>query len=76
MLFVFSGTGVVTMNLHPGLTLTDIGRHFGKDQARITRSLLYPFWMLVMKTPEQGVQTILHCALDEDAYLFNGEYFE
>jgi NAD(P)-dependent dehydrogenase (short-subunit alcohol dehydrogenase family) len=49
---------VVSYSLHPGVVATELGRHVPCGCA-----FLRAGWFL--KTPVQGAQTTLHCALDE-----------
>ncbi|OWF50392.1 retinol dehydrogenase 12-like [Mizuhopecten yessoensis] len=67
------GTGVTTNALHPGVVNTELPRHV---QARITIIfLLGPIIKPFLKTPLQGAQTNLHCALDENLDNVSGKYF-
>jgi retinol dehydrogenase-12 len=62
--------------LHPGVVRTKLSRHERKGLglwAPITRTLLYPILCVVTKTPEEGAQTTLHCALSDD--IVSGAYY-
>lgn len=56
--------------MHPGLVYTDIFRHMGISN--LLRTLVQPFRYLLMKTPLEGAQTNLYCALSNQAK--PGEY--
>jgi len=47
-------------SLHPGVIQTNLSRHF----SWFTMFALAPLRWLFMKTPEQGIQTIMYCALN------------
>ncbi|XP_050520603.1 retinol dehydrogenase 12-like [Daktulosphaira vitifoliae] len=68
-------TGVNVYTLHPGIVKTELGRTVDQVYFPGTRFLLglvlYPF----IKTPEQGAQTTLHCAIDEKAGQETGLYY-
>lgn len=65
---------VTTYSLHPGVISTELGRNIG---------LVFPglrfLWRMLagwsMKTPEQGAQTTIHCAVSEEAGKENGLYY-
>ncbi|XP_069116897.1 retinol dehydrogenase 11-like isoform X2 [Argopecten irradians] len=60
------GTGVTTTAIHPGTVKTELSRY--------VRAWFRPFYIF-MKTPLQGTQTTLHCALDERLDTVSGKYF-
>ncbi|XP_046891679.1 dehydrogenase/reductase SDR family member 13-like [Hypomesus transpacificus] len=64
------GTKVTCYSLHPGSINTDLTR-----DAKILAMLLKPITMLFFKTPVQGSQTTLHCALQEGLEPLSGRYF-
>lgn len=37
--------------------------------------LAYPFWYFIAKTPYEGAQTTIHCAVSDDAFNYPGQYF-
>lgn len=61
-------------SLHPGVIQTELGRNV--DLISPTIKFL---WRLcarwAIKSPEQGAQTTLHCALDEQAGNETGLYY-
>nr|XP_018903303.1 PREDICTED: retinol dehydrogenase 12-like [Bemisia tabaci] len=69
------GTGVNVYSLHPGIILTELGRHvdeiYFKGFRRILRPMLSPF----TKSIEAGAATTLYCALDESIANESGCYY-
>lgn len=68
------GTGVTCYAVHPGAVRTELARHvedfLGPFKA-IPRALYYYF----SKSPKEGAQTSLHCALDDQAGQETGLYY-
>lgn len=66
--------GVTVYSLHPGVIRTELGRNI---------NILFPgmkflwniFGRWAIKTPEQGAQTTIHCAVDEEAGTETGLYY-
>ncbi|KAM6201122.1 retinol dehydrogenase 11 [Rhynchocyon petersi] len=63
------GTGVTAYSVHPGTVNTEL-----------TRNSLFMTWMwrlfsFFLKTPEQGAQTSLYCALTEGLESLSGKHF-
>jgi hypothetical protein len=54
-------TGVVAYAAHPGVVATDMGRHLSAGIQQFTKNVMAK----MVKTPEEGAQTTLHCALNE-----------
>jgi NAD(P)-dependent dehydrogenase (short-subunit alcohol dehydrogenase family) len=52
-------------SLHPGVVNTELDRHIGI--ANLVRSAIVPFRRLLLKTPVEGAQTNLYCALSNQA---------
>lgn len=69
-----SGTGVTAYSLHPGVIHTELGRHFLPALPLWKRLLLLPFFFFV-KTPWQGSQTTIYCAVDESLQKTSGLYY-
>ncbi|XP_033110550.1 retinol dehydrogenase 13-like [Anneissia japonica] len=70
------GTGVTANCLHPGIVKTQIGRHTAMQNSQFSMSILGPiFWMFV-KTPVQGAQTTIECAVNEKLETVSGKYFK
>lgn len=71
----FSGTSITVYSLHPGVVDTEVSRHWS--------STIFPgltwFYQNVtgclLKSPEQGAQTTIHCAVDEKAANESGLYY-
>lgn len=67
------GTGVDVLILAPGFVWTRLGRHV---HLRIWEKLaLAVFGIALVRTPLEGCQTILHCAISEEAQGKNGTYY-
>lgn len=66
------GTGVTTYALHPGVIRTELGRHFFSSLWK--RVLFFPFACLI-KTPREGAQTSIYCAVDESLKNSSGLYY-
>ncbi|XP_045143911.1 retinol dehydrogenase 11 isoform X2 [Echinops telfairi] len=63
------GSGVTTYAVHPGSVNSELTRY---------STFMTCMWWLFscfLKTPEQGAQTSLHCALTEGLERLSGEYF-
>lgn len=65
------GTEVTTYAVHPGMVHTELGRYVDSGITSVLKSMLEFF----MKTPEQGAQTTLYCALDENLNKETGLYY-
>ncbi|XP_033757002.1 retinol dehydrogenase 12-like [Pecten maximus] len=68
------GTSVTTNSLHPGVINTELKRHVEAWVTPILLLCLSPV-IVFLKTPLQGAQTTLHCALDERLDNVSGKYF-
>ncbi|XP_063500518.1 retinol dehydrogenase 11 isoform X4 [Symphalangus syndactylus] len=63
------GSGVTTYSVHPGTVQSELVRH---------SSFMRWIWWLFsffIKTPQQGAQTSLHCALTEGLEILSGNHF-
>lgn len=66
--------GVNVYSLHPGVIKTDLGRHIRSSIPWGLHWLLNAFsWFI--KTPEQGAQTTIYCAVDEKCGAETGLYY-
>ena len=69
----YGSQGLTVVSVHPGSVMTNLGRHvfsgFRFDILILLASK--PF----SKTPEEGAQTQLHCALAPSAELVPGAYY-
>ncbi|XP_032676877.1 retinol dehydrogenase 11-like [Odontomachus brunneus] len=68
--------GINVYSLHPGVIRTELGRYMDRSVFRgarfLSQLLLRPFF----KSPEQGAQTTIYCAVDEKAATETGLYYE
>jgi retinol dehydrogenase-12 len=70
------GTNVTVVSLHPGVVRTELSRYEKEGLgwlAPIIRSSIYPLWWVLTKSPKQGSQTSIHCAVDSS--IINGAYY-
>lgn len=65
-----SGVGVFCVS--PGMVLTSLGRHVTSP---LMAFIFWPLARLLLKTPRQGCQTVLHCCLSEDLDEMSGLFF-
>jgi len=65
------GTCVTTFAFHPGLISTDLGR----DSAIIGRAMNSRLARMLMKSPDQGAEPLLHLATLADPQTVSGAYF-
>lgn len=68
------GTGVSSYSLHPGVIRTGLGRHIESWFPMMKTVMTLPS-MLLMKTPWQGAQTSIYCAVTEGLERKSGCYF-
>ncbi|XP_060069021.1 retinol dehydrogenase 14-like [Ylistrum balloti] len=66
------GTGVAVHTLSPGMVNTELGRH---RISNVLRFCLQPLFWLMVKSPEEGCQTIVHCAISENLDNVSGGYY-
>jgi len=70
------GSGVTTYSLHPGVIQTDIARNVESTFERFLTSFLsFPPFSYLMKTPWEGAQTSICCAVDEALSDQTGLYY-
>ncbi|KAF5281075.1 hypothetical protein FQR65_LT14871 [Abscondita terminalis] len=62
-------------SLHPGVIATELGRHLDNTYFKGLRWTFSVLFKSFMKTPEQGAQTTIHCAIDENAGKETGLYY-
>lgn len=65
------GTDVTCYAVHPGVVLTNLGRSF----PYWLQVLLYPIAWMFLKTPMDGAQTSIYCAVQEGIEMYSGRYF-
>ncbi|XP_066530490.1 retinol-DH_like_SDR_c domain-containing protein [Hoplias malabaricus] len=68
------GSGVTTYVLHPGVIRTKLGRYVEMRHPVVSALLSAPS-ILLMKTPKQGAQTTIYCAITEGLEKLSGCYF-
>ncbi|XP_041916792.1 retinol dehydrogenase 11-like [Alosa sapidissima] len=68
------GTGVTVYSLHPGVIRTELGRHLWPTIALWKRLFFQPL-ILFIKSPWEGAQTSIYCAVDESLQNTSGLYY-
>ncbi|XP_065809141.1 retinol dehydrogenase 13 [Labrus bergylta] len=68
------GTGVTAYSLHPGVIRTELSRHLFPTLALWKKSIIMPFLMMI-KSPWEGAQTTIYCAVDESVANDSGLYY-
>ena len=66
-------TNVIVNCLHPGIIYTELGRYM--EISLWMKVLLLPVGLLILKTPWQGAQTTIYCAVDKEVDGVSGFYF-
>ncbi|XP_012688793.1 retinol-DH_like_SDR_c domain-containing protein isoform X2 [Clupea harengus] len=66
--------GVSAFALHPGVIRTELGRYVETRYPLLSALLRAPA-LLLMKTPKQGAQTTIYCAVTEGLEMHTGCYF-
>ncbi|XP_066998214.2 retinol dehydrogenase 11 [Anabrus simplex] len=69
------GTGVTTYSLHPGVVATELSRHFSDSYFPGVTWLFNNVARFVIKSPEQGAQTTIYCAVSEEVAEDTGFYY-
>ena len=64
------GTHVTVNAVHPGVVSTELGRH------SLVSSIIFLFFWYFVKTPLQGAQTVIHCAVSEEMEGISGKYLK
>jgi len=72
---ILEGSGVTTYSLAPGLIRTEIGRNLAITKipgvSHLIGLLSWPF----LKTPTEGAQTMICCAVDESLLFDTGKFY-
>ncbi|XP_061112033.1 retinol-DH_like_SDR_c domain-containing protein [Conger conger] len=68
------GSGVTSYSLHPGVIRTELSRHVELGHP-VLKTLLWVPALLLMKTPWQGAQTSVYCAVSPRLEDRSGCYF-
>jgi len=67
--------GVTTYAVHPGLVATEAARYANDSFFPGAQWLFENVLVYFIKTPEQGAQTTIHCAVSEEAGKETGLYY-
>lgn len=67
--------GITTYSLHPGVIATELGRHLGNTYVGLATWVWNSFMPYFVKTPLQGAQTTIYCAVDERCADETGLYY-
>lgn len=71
-------SNVSTYSLHPGSIRTELTRNLGEGLFFLIPHILKifkPIFYMVTKTPWEGAQTTIHCAISDEVLNFKGYYF-
>ncbi|XP_070686194.1 retinol dehydrogenase 13-like [Pempheris klunzingeri] len=68
------GTGVTTYSLHPGVIRTELGRHLW-PALPLWKKVVYTPLMFLIKSPTEGAQTTIYCAVEESLQNESGLYY-
>ena len=68
------GTGVTTYALHPGVVRTELGRHIEQIIGPL-KYLFIPLLFPFTKSPKEGAQTSIYCAVEESIASESGNYY-
>uniref|UniRef100_A0AAY3ZV41 NADP-retinol dehydrogenase n=1 Tax=Denticeps clupeoides TaxID=299321 RepID=A0AAY3ZV41_9TELE len=63
------GSNVTVNSVHPGTVCTDLVRH------STIMSLVFTFFTMFLKTPREGAQTSIYCAVAEELDTVSGKHF-
>ncbi|XP_022915006.2 retinol dehydrogenase 13-like [Onthophagus taurus] len=66
---------ITTYSLHPGVITTELGRHLDDVYFRGLRWIWRSIMWVFLKSPEQGAQTTIYCAVDEEIAKETGLYY-
>ena len=69
------GTGVTTYVVHPGCVRTRLQRMLSGTLIGYVYNAIYPFLCVLWKSPSEGAQTTIHCAVDERLDNVSGRYY-
>ncbi|XP_037306678.1 retinol dehydrogenase 14-like [Pungitius pungitius] len=68
------GTGVTAYSLHPGVIRTELGRHF-RPSMSLWKRIAYTPLTFFFKSPTQGAQTTIYCAVEQSLQNESGLYY-
>ncbi|XP_015246115.1 PREDICTED: retinol dehydrogenase 12 isoform X2 [Cyprinodon variegatus] len=63
------GTGVTVNSVHPGTVNSDLTRH------STLMMILFTVFSMFLKTPQEGAQTSIYCAVAEELHSVSGKHF-
>jgi len=69
------GSNVSVFSLHPGVIKTELARHWQKEVNPIKWNLMMFMGAIFFKTPKQGAQTTIYCAVEPGLEKESGKYF-
>ncbi|XP_064622832.1 retinol dehydrogenase 12-like [Lineus longissimus] len=69
------GSGVTVNAVNPGVTKSELGRHLTGTMPWWRRIIITPLIWLMFKTPLQGAQTAINCAVAPELEKVSGKYF-
>jgi hypothetical protein len=72
---LFSDTGVTTYAVHPGVVATEAARYASHSFFSGAQWLFDNVLVYFIKTPEQGAQTTIYCAVSSEAGRETGLYY-
>uniref|UniRef100_A0A1B6DDS3 Retinol dehydrogenase 11 n=1 Tax=Clastoptera arizonana TaxID=38151 RepID=A0A1B6DDS3_9HEMI len=70
------GSSVTVYSLHPGVVDTELSRHWSSILFPGATWIYHNVFGFFQKTPEQGAQTTIYCAVDEKAGGESGLYYD
>jgi retinol dehydrogenase-13 len=73
---ILKDTKVSTYVVYPGLCKTNLGRNLSMNKSVISGNLVKPLLNITMKNVDQGIQTILMCALSPEVAEESGHYYK
>lgn len=68
-------SGISVYVLHPGVIMTELGRHIEKMFPKLLGYLMQPVAKFIFKTPFHGAQTTLYCTLEDSIGNQSGQYY-
>lgn len=63
------GSNVTVNSVHPGTVMSDLVRH------STLMSLVFALFSMFLKTPQEGAQTSIYCAVAEELHSITGKHF-
>lgn len=72
------GNGITVVSVNPGAVRTNILDNTKKSISCLTPLMIlsvYPIYWMLTKSPFEGAQTSIHCAVDDKLAEYSGCYF-